>query len=85
MKTVPHTNCKATGKRSFPSRDQARKAMGRAKAKHDRRNSNRGTRRGTIRENRTYECEHCEGWHLTHTSRAEYYDARAAWGLEAVA
>lgn len=62
------TNCQC-GKRGFHSEHDAERALGRTRAKRQRKHDARGTRRGMEVERRYYECDWVEGiFHLTHTN-----------------
>lgn len=70
-KTVPFTTC-ACGKRGWHSEADAEKALGRAQAKRNRQFDRAGeSRRGMVRENRTYECHEGDLIHLTSQSRRD--------------
>lgn len=66
-KTVQHTRCWVTGKRSFETEREAERALGRARAQHFRQAESRtGTRRGLFHvEQRANYCPSCDGYHLT--------------------
>ncbi|MER5632131.1 hypothetical protein [Streptomyces nitrosporeus] len=77
VRTVDFAPCACGKERGYASEHQAAKALGKVQAKRDRARSHTGTRRGLVRENRTYECS--EGmWHLTSQSRSEYLHEVAA-------
>jgi hypothetical protein len=69
MKSVPHIICKTCGgKRGFADEHDARKALGRAKAK-------RARVRGAEIETRVYMCD-ADVWHLTSQSRRTFQSHR---------
>lgn len=72
-KTVEHRSCRCGVKRGFASERLADKALGRAQAKRDRAAEARGTRRGSHRESRYYQCDFSM-FHLTSESRRSYTD-----------
>ncbi|MFI1655651.1 hypothetical protein ACH4ZU_12190 [Streptomyces sp. NPDC020472] len=76
MKTVDFYSCNCSGKRAFPDKRSAEKALGRAQAKRDRQAQTIRGRGPINRENRVYECEFSM-WHLTKQSRASYLGAAA--------
>jgi hypothetical protein len=72
-KTVDYRYCECGLKRGFRSERDADKALGRAQAKRDRAAESRGTRRGSYRESRYYECDYGL-FHLTSESRRHFND-----------
>jgi hypothetical protein len=62
-------SCACGQKRDFMTRQNAEKALGRAKTHRSRRAGE--SRRGLRIEHRTYQCSE-GGWHLTAESRAKY-------------
>ena len=78
-RTVDWRLCHVTGKRAFETAEDAAKALGRAKSEHRRKGYTNGgawtPARGTRMENRAYECDHCNGFHLTAMSRREVLEA----------
>lgn len=70
------------GKRTYETKHDAEKALGRARAKHNRRADRQGTRRGMLVENRTYYHSACGGFHLASSSRRDsgsLTDGDARW------
>ncbi|ROR93071.1 hypothetical protein EDD28_0029 [Salana multivorans] len=67
---VAHRICRTTGKRSFFSDRDARKALGRAQAKRE---------KWQRTETRYYHCRDCDGYHLTSQSRQEHDAAAVLW------
>lgn len=57
------------GKRGFADERSADRALGRAQHKRDQQVTINGNRRGQYRENRAYECDWSNLWHLTSMSR----------------
>ena len=69
MKHNDWKSCTCGQKRDFMTRQNAEKALGRAKTHRSRRAGE--SRRGLRIEHRTYQCSE-GGWHLTAESRAKY-------------
>ncbi len=70
-RTVAWETCACGSKRAFSSEHDAEKALGRAQTKRNREADERGTRRGSHVESRSYECS--EGnYHLTSESRKSF-------------
>ncbi|AXQ61113.1 hypothetical protein SEA_HANK144_60 [Streptomyces phage Hank144] len=63
--------CKCGIKRGWATKRDAERALGRARAKRNRRSDAIGTRRGQHIEHRVYQCE-LGYWHLTSENRKTY-------------
>lgn len=63
--------CKCGIKRGWATERDAERALGRARAKRNRRADAAGTRRGQHIEHRVYDCE-LGRWHLTSENRKSY-------------
>ncbi len=76
-RTVAWETCACGSKRGFSSEHDAEKALGRARTKRNREGDERGTRRGSHVESRSFEC--AEGnWHLTSESKRSYNNREMA-------